>query len=242
MLDINKVVQETIENMNHEGKIQELIERKVSDTIESIMADSFKEYSDFGRNLKKYVNDSLNIDFNRIGLEGYHDHIIKIISKVISTNLHGESENKLKETLSSIISEAPKQMKLSEIVSMMKEQFTENASEGDNRWDNMTCRVDDRNDRFFCYIGLDKEPGKSSHGCEFRIGLHRSSDDKSKWEVFTMRIDGDEMKNNLFVGPFYNVEKLLYQMHCANSEIVLDLNDDEIDEACVYELSDEDLD
>ncbi len=238
MLDINEIVQETIASMDHEGKIKELIEQKVSSTIEGVIADSFKEYSDFGRNLKKYVDEKLNIDFRAIGLEGYHDHIIKTISSVISANLHGESEKRLKETLGKIIVEAPKQMKLSEIIKMAREQFEEEASEEDNRWESMTCRVDDRNDTFFRYISFDKKPDKSRHGCAYRIGLHKDRDSK-KWTVFTMTIDNESMNKSLFIGPFYNVEKILYQMHCANSEIIIDLDDDQITDECEYVLRDE---
>ncbi|OUR99271.1 hypothetical protein A9Q81_11905 [Gammaproteobacteria bacterium 42_54_T18] len=248
MLDINKVVQDTIANMDHEGKIQELIEAKVTSTIESIMEDSFKEYSSFGKGLKTYIDDKLNIDFDGIGLEGYHDHIIKMISTIMSKQLHGESEAKLKKTLESMLVEAPKQIKLSDIIKQAKGQFTEEASESDNRWGNMTCRVEDRHDNFFRRINIDQKPDASRYQCNYQIGLskqHREDENGNRtgevyWEVFTMTINDTNLKNNLFVGPFYNIEKLLYQLHCANSEIIIDLEDDEIHEACEYELTDED--
>ena len=242
MLDLNAIVQDTISNMDHEGTIKDLIEKKVSSTIESVIEASFREYSDFGKGLKEYVEESLNIDFNRLGIEGYHDHILKIIGGVIDAKLKGDSERKLKETLDQIIVEAPKQIKLSEIISMMKEQYTEDASDADNRWENMTCIVQDRNDAFFMYISLDSHPDKSKHSCAFRIGLHKNRSKDNVWEVFTISIDGKSMRDTMFAGPFYQTEKLLYQIHCFNSEFIVDLDDSEIEEACEYELTEEDWD
>ena len=237
MLDLNKVVQETIAKMDHEGQIQNLVEEKVTETIESIMGSYFSSYSQFGKGLKEYIDNSLNINFEKIGLDGYHAHITNLLSTIISQKLYGESAEKMKSVVASLLSEAPKQIFLSEIISKMKEQFTADACDSDARWESMTCKIDG-NDRYFRYIGLDPEPGKARHQCTYSIGLHKTINE-SKWEVFSIEIGGKDVTANLFAGPLYNIEKLLHQMYCANSEIILDISYSEIEDACQYELSEE---
>lgn len=227
MKELNDIVQQTITSMNENGTIKKIIEDKVENTVKSIIMEQLREHSEFGNGLKEYVRGALNIDFERLGIAGHNDFILKMVDTLVTNELRTESNERLKKSLKEIISNPPKEINLTEIVRQFKNQFRpeENEEYADQTQMTLICRCDDD---YFHYIDMDEKANKQRYQCDYRIGLHKESN-TNEWKVFTLNIKDCDIGKNLFMGPFYAMEKLLYQLYCGKSTVIIDVDPDEID-------------
>lgn len=226
MKELSEMIQDSCKSLSDSGKIEEMVSKGVEKLVSDILSRELESYSDFGKNLKEHIKLSLGVDFSKLGISGYNDHIIRVIGEIMDKKMHGESKAKLEAAISEMLVDPPKEIKLSEIISKFKEHFNEAAQEGNI--EQMTCLVEDRNDKFFTYISMDKEEGKEKYQCAYRFGLSLNRETGVR-TVYTMILDGENLKKGLFVGPFYSLERLMYQMHCCGTSVILDVEDHEMD-------------
>ena len=226
LLEIDKIVNQKVESMINSGAISKIIEDKIESTITEAIDNELRSYSDFGKNLKTYINKSLQVDFERLGFEGYHENLLRVIGKVYANSMESVHLDKVKKLTEEMLANPPEIVKFSELVEAVKEKAIEHARENSEDYHhgydgNITCEITDRDDRFFTYINLDPEEGKSSYDCAFRIGISKTGE---KDEIFSVRIKGDG-SSDLFVQNTYGLERLLFKAKCASSEFEFDIDD-----------------
>ena len=220
MQDLNEIVRESMELLSESGKIELMISKKLESVIKDTIESELSSYSDFGKNLKRHIKECVGIDFSSLGIDGYNDHMLRMIGTIMDKQMQGESKEMLEATLTEMLSDPPKEIKLSELIKLFKEKFTEEANE--ERIERMTCIVEGRNDNFFAHVSMSMKENTEKYRCDYRFGLS---------------IDGEDLKKGLFVGPFYGLERLMYQMHCCGTHVVLDVKDNNMD--LDYDLEDE---
>ena len=87
MIDLNKIVNETLVNLEEEKFVEKVVKERLEKTITGIVYDVFREYSDFGKSLKTYIEGNLNVDLDKLGLQGYNTLALEAIKEQLDQTI-----------------------------------------------------------------------------------------------------------------------------------------------------------
>lgn len=229
LLAVDEIVNSKVKTMIDSGSIAEMIESKIESVISNVVNSELREYSDFGKNLKEYVNKSLQVNFDELGFEGYHENLLRVIGKVYANSMESVHLDKVKKVTEELLANPPEIVKFSELIEAVKEKAREHATDNEENEDfesythegEITCIIKDRSDKYFTYISLDPEAGKQEWQCAYRIGLSKVSD---KTEIMSVRM-GDKDSSDFFVTETRGLERLLFKAKCASSAFDFDVEE-----------------
>lgn len=230
-MDLAKNLHETIDRIVASGRIESAIEEAVEKAVISVLQDELRSYSDFGGHLKDAVKKSLDFDPAEIDLPSYNEQILKIVRAKVQGLTRASIESQVAEQMEHLLEPAPESINLSKLIG----QFVEFVKER-RRYD-CVCHNEDSVSFHtsagrdgFRYIQLDESPGKAVHQCDIQIGMHQH-------RVFSLTLRHVHTDRQLFAGPYYGFEKLLFQMKAAKTRIVFDVEPEEIDVEYLMETS-----
>lgn len=103
MIDLNKIVNETLANLEKEKFVEKVVKERLEKTITGIVDDVFREYGEFGRKLKDYIEKNLNVNLERLGLEGYNALALAAIKEQLDQTITVQGIEKLKKTTEEIL-------------------------------------------------------------------------------------------------------------------------------------------
>ncbi|MGN4188737.1 hypothetical protein ACS0Y6_11505 [Burkholderia gladioli] len=224
MKELEQAVSIAFSNIVASGVIENAIEKKLTETITSIIDSELRSYSDFGKQLGEQVKAAMQVDLTKLGLPGYNDFILKVVRAKVSALTKKAIAEQVEAQLTTLLAPAPAEIKLSELVA----QFIKG---NDDRYgygcscdapDRITLHVQDT-DYGSNWIALDKADGKSEHECEIRFGVS-----KDTGSMFGLRLGKQKVEETLFLDP-YGFERTILQMFHAGTKLVIDREADEID-------------
>src|SRR5689334_19690025 len=99
MIDLNKIVNESLVKIESEEYVEKLVENTLKKTLKDVVEDTFRQYSDFGKNLEKYIKENININLDRLGIEGYNGLILTAIKEHLDATLTIHGIDKMKEAI-----------------------------------------------------------------------------------------------------------------------------------------------
>ena len=144
----------------------------------------------------------------------YHDFVSKRLKLAAQSFYDDKLVEVLDSELKEIMSEVPDVINLSWLVEKIVDAAREDESEGE-----ISLHINKSYSSY--WIGIDKESDKSEYQCGFRIGL--SEDSKTgKLTIFSLKVDGEDCRKSIALGPFYRFEKILYNAYVNNAEFALD--------------------
>jgi hypothetical protein len=226
MMDLNKMVNDSLVKIEAEGYVEKAVEKRLKETITSIVDDLFRSYSDFGKNLEKEVKATLNINLKKLDLTGYNVMVLNAVQEELDKVVHMQGVEKIKESLAKLLSETQKEYKLSELINEFKEDVLSDDSDYGGR--EISFHVDRRYSSI--YIAFDKDDDKSEYSCQYRICAD------SEGSVSSVNIDGKKFDNKVIMGGLYGFDKTLFKIYAAGAKIIIDDGDVDIE----YGSSEED--
>jgi len=126
-MDIVKLTNEVTQKVVDE-KLESIVEVQITKTIESIISDSFREYSDFGKLVKSKVESSLNVSLNELKLPDMSGFITDKVRQIAVNSMKESAMEDLQKSINAIIGSLPSEIKLSDIVKSFGEHCHENVS------------------------------------------------------------------------------------------------------------------
>jgi len=226
MQELQSAVSAAFSKIAEQGIIQQAIEKHVTETVVSAIKDTLRSYSDFGKQVNEAVSAALKVDFDRLGLPGYNDLVLKLIRKTVENHTDTILKQQLEAQMASLLEPVPETITLSKLVA----DFIEHEAE-DSRY---SCSCDgpsqitlivEESEYGMRWIYLDKDEEKDKHQCAIRF-LWNERDEK----ISALKFDRNDVSKTLFVG-LYGFERDLFQMHVAGTKLVLDKEPEYIDTA-----------
>jgi hypothetical protein len=222
MEQLQQAVTDSFKKIVESGVIETAIEKKLTETINSILDTELRSYSDFGKQLGAQVKSALNVDFSNLELPGYNDLILKIVRRQVDGHVAQSVAAHVEEQMAALLAPPPAEIKLSKLVA----DFIESKKSDDcscSGSERISLHIEEINYGGY-WIFMDPAEGKEKYRCGVRIGV--SSDDN---RVFSLNIDEKNAKSTLFVGPMYNFERDLFQMYAMGTKLIVDKDADDID-------------
>lgn len=220
MQQITDAMITAMDKMITEGVIEKMLTEQLEKTIVGALESAFKTYSPFGKALSAHIESALQVDFQHLHLERYHDFILKFIQGQLAANLTATAEKHLGERLSELLQPPPAEITLSSVVA----QFIEYVSVDHRRDDDseeIALFVEHTN-YGFSHIYMDVKSDERQHGCRYQL-------DVKDGHVYSVKIDGDTPHNQIFLGPLYSFERTLFGLYMAKTKLIFDCDADSID-------------
>ena len=210
------VVQEYLKSDLFTAKIQENVDKCIASEIHSMFS-----YGDLNKQIREVLKEKLILDFSKIEFPEYNRMIIKMVKGQVVNVLKEQSQDVLVKNLEEMLTPAPKEITVQEIVDIIREdQKDEMDPHTDER---LTVEVE--HDGGICdgtSIKIWDKEGKKSEGL-YSSGRDRSPlidiwvGKHSDGKISIIRTNND-LSSNLMTSN-YGVEAKLYLMYCQGTVI-----------------------
>ncbi|WP_444923480.1 hypothetical protein ACJJH9_17025 [Microbulbifer sp. DLAB2-AF] len=124
-MELQQLVTKSLGNYIDSGKLEKSIDSKVEATIVGILDSVLREYSDFGKSLKKAIEDKISICTKQITLPEYNKYITDMIGELYIKALHDQADAHLKPLLDEALNPVPSVMTSKEFLELIKEEWQE---------------------------------------------------------------------------------------------------------------------
>lgn len=210
-MNIQDQVQSALNNVISSGKIEEIISKKIEKTIEDILDDSLRSYSDFGKQVKEVVNQSLQIDLSKISTLGYQQIIVDIVNQKLKEATLEHISKPIEDVLKEVIAPFEKRTyKLSEIIEKYKECEWDSSDDYQNE---ISFHVE-YGDYGSIYIGFDKNKNKERYSCEYQFSIDKKDNAIWMFEINGWRPQNGGLRAQSIHGPFDHFIFNLYASKC----------------------------
>lgn len=226
MIDLNKIVNDTLVNLEEEKFVEGVVKKRLEKTITDIVDDVFRDYSDFGKNLKAHVEKNLNIDLRNLGIEEYNTLVLKAVKEQLDKTITIQGIDKIKKTTEEMLSNVKDEYTLSELIEKVKGESSKEEYEYDED-DKVTLFIEDGGSGYK-HIYLDEEEEDRKYSCDYQINI----DNEGK--PYSIKLGGNEIDTNKILGGLWGLDKLLFKIYAHGSKIVLDQGEDPEDYDLYY--------
>lgn len=219
-MDLRKEVIKALDKVLASGKVEQAIEAKLEQTIKQVLDEELRAYSDFGQTITAAVKKSLSLN-GELNLPEYNAAIIEIVRRQVKNYTEAAIQKQVAANLENLLEPPPAEIKLSELVTQFV-QDTKERREGEcvcyGDGETITLHVWD-SDHGFWYVALDDDSDKKKENCDITIGVY-------KGKIFRLRFANTQIEKEMFAGPFYGFERMLFQMKAQNTILTRDDTDD----------------
>lgn len=210
--DLAEIVRRQFEAVAASGVVERMVEERLTKTIEDVLKEQLRDWSDFGKALSEKVKGSLQIADMK-DLPNYGQFMSNIIAKNVDRQLHGKYAAQLAKDVEELFVDAPAEITLADLIAAFKEHITKDVYREHD--DEISLHME------FSYgswwIALDKSSGKGKYQCDMRFMVMRDTG-----KVFALYLDGSEIKKEIFVGPFDNFERLLMRIYVMGTKVIIE--------------------
>lgn len=221
-MDIALIAQEKITKFVSDGTVDTLIENQIRKTLESTVNEAFREYSEFGQDLKKTISAKLKVNLEQIDIPMYSNTICKVIQDTLIATSLEPSIKRIQESVENCINQIEKKnWKLSELI---QKYLADNYGTED-----ATYKIEESQySNYWVYIGT-RKAGYSSSNYDKELKFivdEKTNKIRNVWYK-------NQPLNGLKVESLWNFEMFL--MGLWINECVLEIDDEASDEACIRE-------
>lgn len=232
-MELEKVVQKSVNDLVSSGKFEEMINNHLSKTVDEIVKDALRSYGDFGKQIKDAVNECLKIDLSTVKMLDLSVVINKTITEQIQNSVNENILESVKESVKEITGELDKkEWKISEVIDKLKASAESWDRDGNSE---ITIIAEEKTESYgkYTHYYFDYKSDVDKYSCAFQLDL-KLNKETNLYEVYNFKGGSlNKAKENdiRFQPIFGSFEKFLFRLYASKCVIINDSND--ID--CYYE-------
>jgi len=214
-MEIEKIVNEKFLEIVQSGKIEKMIEEKLLSSIKSIVNDCLQSYGNFGTEIKKKIQESLQIGNMKLDFPSYNQLVCNWIMEIVDNQIIHTGKEQMQENIKKFFIPLNKsEYKLSEIVQAFKDSI---CVPSHNR---IALFIDNSDYDGYISLFLDEDPEKSKHSCEYYIRINKDGIWAAELE------DANILKSKALM--LHRFEAFIFKLYAAKVKIIDDSKDDSI--------------
>ena len=219
-MDIKQEVETQLQKVIDNGTLSTIIEKQITATCTSLVTDMFRDYSEFGKELKKTLQEKLKINLNELNIPAYTLVVCRAIEEATDGVLE-QVKGQVKKHVSDVLELPEKQdWKLSEIVKIYR------GLEDDHDADELIVEVEDSSYSSH-WVKIGKKVSKtysweSTRDQEYEIRMLIDSKTKVLHNVWYKENMINPRKNKVYK---HDIEMLLAKLWMNECTIELDEDD-----------------
>ena len=213
-MELEKVVQDTINNMVSSGKVTEIIEKHLTQTVDEIVKDCLRSYGDFGKQIKDAVASVINVDLSNVKMLD----LSGVITDTIKDQLQESVNRNILENVTSVIKELSgeldkKEYLLSEVMEMFK-----SSAESYDKDDSYEITLHVVGESYgYTHIYFDYKADIEKYRCNFQLDLNKDG------KVYAFQGGKIKASNDpRFQSIHGTFEKFLYRLYASAAKITVD--------------------
>ena len=244
-IDISQIIKEKLAAMESDGSVKQLIEDNVENAVQEAIKSALGGYK-MRQELEKVLVEQLPEIVKDIGLDGYNAFVAETVKKLAIAGIQESARTTINERVEEILLKKRQDIKLSEILSMWRDDMNDNDEEEkrdhNEENDGFTCRVDQTrsSSEYFKYFKLlfDEEGDKEgTDPDEYAIivkiqcwtgtgsGYDRTMQGSYfSGEIQEIYIDGNRVSKQFVNRTPSRFEALLMNLYLNKTKIIMDLD------------------
>lgn len=215
-MQLEKIVSEKFSEIIESGFVEQKIKEQLETTMENIIRDSLRSYSDFGKRIEKEVKKAIKIESLNLSLPEYNQLVSNWIVEIVNRTIIEDSKKQIEANIQKFFIPLEKdEYRITEIIENFKESLIKDDEycEGEISF---YCKESSVSDGYFT-IRFDKEANMREYSCDYSISVN----DRGLWNMKINGEDVDKMKNPVL----YNFDRFLFQLFASKVKIINDSND-----------------
>lgn len=217
-MNIQEQVQSALNNIVASGTIEEIIAKKVEKTIEDILTDSLRSYSDFGKKLEEVVKQSLKIDLSKVSTLGYQQIVVDIVKQKLQEATLKHISEPIEKAINEVIAPIEKRTyKLSEIIEKYKEYEWDSSDDDEIE---ISFHVE-YSEYGSIYIGFDKKRNKERYSCEYQFSIDKKDQAIWMFEIKGWKPQRGDLRASSIHGSF---DHFIFNLYASQCPIEIDEN------------------
>lgn len=220
-MDFRQLVIESFDRITASGEIEKCIDKALTTTIAKVIDNEFCSYGDFGKQIGEAVKRSLALNGD-LDLPSYNEQILKIVRRQVEAYTRDTIQKQVAANLTRLLEPPPEEITLEQLVEAYKEQLRDHEAAG------CVCYGEEKEIYLlvessgsiltnYKYIELRHKPRKSDDRFGTKYDIRLSVDGNGK--VYSVGFADKDLANEIFAGPFYNFEQMVFQMKAAGTRI-----------------------
>lgn len=201
------------------GALEQALGKYADKLIDSCAEDVLRSYGDVGKAIKEALAKAITPHLEDLAdFPPYHDFVAKRL-RMAATNFYDQRlAEVLDKELTEIMSEMPQEITLSWVLDSVRQSIVAH-SEGEHLGDEMTLIIEGSSYGYL-HIYIGKEADMDKYRCEYQLNIDKEGC------IYSMKLDGDDLKNKKCVGPFYAAERKLMAAYTMKAKVILDYGND----------------
>lgn len=234
MIDLNKIVNDTLSNMESENFVENVVRKTLEKTITSVVEDVFRSYGDFGNKLKKHIEENLNINFESLGIEGYNGLVLAAVKEKLDKAITVKGIEKIKESIDNMLSDIKAEYTLTEIIEEVKGNSFKEEYEFDH--DEKVKLLIEKSSDGYKRIYLDEDDNDPSYKFEYSYCIVIDKSGKP----YSIELKGKEISTKTIMSGLYGLDELLFKIYASGAKIILDKGEyvDDYEDDLYYRFED----
>lgn len=222
-MDINKEIQTASDKIIAE-KLPAMVEKATTLMLEKVINDVFSSYGDMAKEIKKKIEEKLDINLQKYDIVDYNAMVAQIINDNITASVNLEPIISLTKKTMGFLD--IKSIDLSAIVEMFKASAMENSCDTDGR---ISVHIEENEHHKWVEVYLDVEENKDKHQCGIKFIVSTKSN-----RIFSF-------KHQCYSSPLGNMspakitsmsvlEHEIFRLYAAQVEVLVDGRNIDFDE------------
>ena len=221
-MQIEEVAKQKLDLMIIDGTVEKMIEKHLTKTLDGVLEDMFRLWSDFGKKLKEVINDKMNINLDQLNIDEYSAIVCKIIEKEVDNTIIAHATGQIQQHIKDVVNRLDKtEWKLSELVNKYAQHV------GEWQEDEVALEVEEKYSSLWVSIGKKGKKGyswssASSNDYEMKLllDLKTKKVQNAWWQGTATHPIADKL---------YGIQVFLMQLWMNQCTVVIDINENDID-------------
>jgi len=218
MIDLNKAINDSLAKIESENYVQEVVDKKIKKTIESIIDDLLSAYGNFGKNLKTEIESNLNINLKELDIPGYNLLVLNAVKEKLNQVTTVQGIEKINEAMDKMLVSVKPEYMLSEVVEALRDHEKGYRCSSDR----MTLFIEESSSsKGYVDIYLDSDKKNSKYSCDYQIRIDPNG------KVWNAKMDGRDFDKNKEFGALFGVGELLFKIYATGAKLTVDQDIDD---------------
>lgn len=220
MIDLEKLVQDSLKGMFESGKIVEIIDKHTEALVNGVVRDALSTYSEFGKQLSASLSEALKVDVGSIGLPEYNHIVLAIVRRKLEHAIEETGRKQIETDLAAMLSHpVPAEITLTKFIDDFKEWAREDRGIEEYEEGEVTAFLDEKK-YSSQWLYLSRNANTEMFRCDF--GILIGEDGKMR----AVHFHGKDSEKSLFLGRLHGFERTVFHMHVAKTRIIVDGHED----------------
>lgn len=239
VLDISRILQDKLDQMEQDGVIQKAIEDGLEKAILGAVSSALSSYH-FRSQIEKQIDDAVGGIAGNCGLSAYNGFIVQKAAEIVQNMYDNDIAEKVKRALDETLVHDYSGIKLSEIFNKYREWVKENTDTDDQyEYERFTCSLEQSDDGVWQHLTckfadhpLSETVYRKERG-EIEIRFCRYKNEE-KVRISTLWLNDHDLKGSMRIGTLTSFESFLVNLYYNETEVEMDVEN--VDEDNYYDI------